>query len=172
MTAPTVHRARRLCLYPGTFDPITLGHLDVAARAARLFDEVLIAVASSSGKQTTLFSVEERVELIQANLGAIPNAHVTSFDGLLADFADKIGACAILRGLRAISDFEFEFQMALMNRHLKPNLETFFLMPREDLIYTSSSMVKQVARYGGDVSHFVPPNVFEALVARFGQSRH
>lgn len=161
-------RSRRLCLYPGTFDPITLGHLDVAARASRIFDEVLIAVAAGSGKQQTMFSLEERVELIADNLGPLPNVRVTSFEGLMVNFAQSIGASAVLRGLRAVSDFEFEFQMALMNRHLKPQLETIFLMPREDLIYTSSSIVKQVAKYGGDVSQFAPPNVFEALRAKFG----
>lgn len=167
MTSAPVAPKKRLCLYPGTFDPVTLGHLDVAARASRLFDEVLIAVARGSGKQGHLFSVEERVELIAANLGAIPNARVTSFDGLMVNFAEEVGACAVIRGLRAVSDFEFEFQMALMNRHLKTELETVFLMPRQAQIYTSSSLVKQVARFGGDVSQFAPPNVFEALRAAY-----
>lgn len=156
----------RIGLYPGTFDPLTFGHLDVAERAAKLFDEVVIAVAANAEKGP-LFSPAERLALIQPNLAAIPNARALTFTGLLVDCARSVGATALIRGIRAVSDFEFEFQMALMNRHLDPRLETVFLMPKEELIYTSSHLVKQVARYGGDVAHFVPPNVRDALHARF-----
>lgn len=152
----------RIGLYPGTFDPVTHGHLDVLARAARLFDRVVMAVAANAEKRP-LFSPEERVRLIQPNLAALPNVEVRVFDCLLVDFARQSGACALIRGLRAISDFEFEFQMALMNRHLDASMETIFLMPKEEYSYISSHMVKQVARYGGDVSAHVPDNVVAAL---------
>lgn len=150
------------CIYPGTFDPITYGHLDVLERAARLFERVTVAVAVSSAKNTT-FTPERRRELIQANVGHLSNVSVSSFNGLLVDFAREQKAVAIIRGLRALADFEFEFNMALMNRHLAPEVEALFVMPREDYSYTSSSLVKQVAKYGGDISNFVPPNVAEAL---------
>lgn len=152
----------RLCIYPGTFDPITNGHLDVLQRAARLFDRVTVAVAISTSKNA-LFSTEQRVELIRANLEHMPNVNVVSFDGLLVEFARKQQAQAIIRGLRALSDFEFEFNMALMNRHLDPQVETIFVMPKEAYSYTSSSLVKQIAKLGGDIAHFVPANVALAL---------
>ena len=147
---------------PGTFDPITNGHLDVLQRAARLFDRVTVAVAVSTPKNA-LFSTEQRVELIRANLDQLPNVNVVSFDGLLVEFARKQQAQAIIRGLRALSDFEFEFNMALMNRHLDPQVETIFVMPKEAYSYTSSSLVKQIAKLGGDIAHFVPANVATAL---------
>jgi len=150
------------CIYPGTFDPFTNGHLDVLQRAAKLFTRVTAAVALSTTK-TSLFTGEQRVEMIRANLGELPNVDVVSFDGLLVEFAIKQKAHAIIRGLRALSDFEFEFNMALMNRHLEPEVETIFVMPNEAYSYTSSTLVKQVAKLGGDVSNFVPPNVAEAL---------
>lgn len=152
------------CIYPGTFDPITNGHLDVLARAARLFNRVTVAVALSSTK-TPLFSAEQRVELIRANIAHLHHVEVVSFDGLLVDFARQQQAHAIIRGLRAFSDFEFEFNMALMNRHLEPDVEAIFVMPNEAYSYTSSTLVKQIARLGGDVSKFVPPNVEAALRA-------
>ena len=152
----------RLCLYPGSFDPITNGHLDVLQRAAKLFDRVTVAVAISTTKNP-LFSTEQRVELIRANLTALPNVDVVSFDGLLVEFARQQKAQAIIRGLRALSDFEFEFNMALMNRHLEPGVETIFVMPKEAYSYTSSSLVKQIAKLGGDIAHFVPANVAAAL---------
>lgn len=152
----------RLCIYPGTFDPFTNGHFDVLKRAAGLFDRVTCAVALSTTKQA-LFSAEKRVELIRANLGDLPNVDVVSFDGLLVEFAVKQRAHAIIRGLRALSDFEFEFNMALMNRHLQPKVETIFVMPNEAYSYTSSTLVKQIAKLGGDISNFVPPNVAAAL---------
>ena len=152
----------RLCIYPGTFDPFTNGHLDVLLRAAKLFDRVTVAVALSSTK-TPLFTAEQRVALIRATLGKMPNVNVVSFDGLLVEFAAKQKASAIIRGLRALSDFEFEFNMALMNRHLEPAVETIFVMPNESYSYTSSTLVKQIARLGGDVTKFVPAPVAEAL---------
>ena len=156
----------RHCIYPGTFDPITYGHLDVLARAAKLFDRVTVAVADSSGKEP-LFTSEERVKMIVPNVAQFPHVTVTKFSGLLVEFCMQQKADAIIRGLRALSDFEFEFNMALMNRHLEPDIETIFVMPNELFSYTSSTLVKQVARFGGDVKHFVPPNVGEALQLAF-----
>jgi pantetheine-phosphate adenylyltransferase len=158
----------RHCIYPGTFDPITCGHLDVLSRAARLFGRVTVAVADNPGKEP-LFSVDERVAMILPNVAALTNVTVTTFGGLLVDFAANHKADAIIRGLRALSDFEFEFNMALMNRHLQPMIETIFVMPNEQFSYTSSSLVKQVARYGGHVGHFVPTNVAEALRNAFSK---
>jgi pantetheine-phosphate adenylyltransferase len=156
----------RHCIYPGTFDPITYGHLDVLRRAARLFDRVTVAVAVNPGKGP-VFSVDERMAMIRPNLSDLPNVDVTSFGGLLMEFAREQKADAIIRGLRALSDFEFEFNMALMNRHLEPAIETLFVMPNEQFSYCSSTLVKQVARYGGDVAHFVPANVAAALQHAF-----
>ena len=150
------------CIYPGTFDPVTYGHLDVLGRAARLFERVTMAVADNPGKGP-LFTVEQRLDLLREATAAMPNVTVTSFNGLLVEFALAQKDDAIIRGLRALSDFEFEFNMALMNRHLQPTCETLFVMPNEAYSYTSSNLVKQVAKYGGDVSHFVPPNVASAL---------
>ncbi len=152
----------RHCIYPGTFDPITYGHIDVLGRAARLFDRVTVAVADNPGKGP-LFSAERRLELLRPNVVQFPNVVVSSFGGLLVDFAVAQKADAIIRGLRALSDFEFEFNMALMNRHLNSKVETLFVMPNEQFSYCSSTLVKQVAKYGGDVSHFAPPNVASAL---------
>jgi pantetheine-phosphate adenylyltransferase len=152
----------RLCIYPGTFDPFTNGHLDVLLRAAKLFDRVKVAVALSSTKEP-LFTAEQRVALIKATVGKMPNIEVVAFDGLLVEFAHQQKAHAIIRGLRALSDFEFEFNMALMNRHLEPQVETIFVMPNESYSYTSSTLVKQIARLGGDVTTFVPAPVAEAL---------
>jgi pantetheine-phosphate adenylyltransferase len=156
----------RHCIYPGTFDPFTNGHLDVLLRAAKLFDKVTVAVALSSTKEP-LFSAEQRVKLIRATLGKMPAVEVVSFDGLLVEFAHAQRADAIIRGLRALSDFEFEFNMALMNRHLEPQVETIFVMPNESYSYTSSTLVKQIARLGGDVTKFVPAPVAEALQGVF-----
>ncbi|MBE36947.1 MAG: pantetheine-phosphate adenylyltransferase [Opitutaceae bacterium] len=152
----------RHCIYPGTFDPITYGHIDVLARAAKLFDRVTVAIAENVGKEP-LFTPEQRKQMAEESITDLSNVSVTTFGGLLVDFAVEQEAHAIIRGLRALSDFEFEFNMALMNRHLKPDLETIFVMPAEQFSYTSSTIVKQVARYGGDISNFVPPVVVTAL---------
>jgi pantetheine-phosphate adenylyltransferase len=158
----------RHCIYPGTFDPITYGHLDVLARAAKLFDRVTVAIALNAGKNP-LFTADQRRAMLQAEVAKFPNVTVTTFGGLLVDFARDQQADAIIRGLRALSDFEFEFNMALMNRHLQPAIETIFVMPNEQFSYTSSSLVKQVAKFGGDVAHFVPPNVAAALKTAFAK---
>ena len=152
----------RRAIYPGSFDPITNGHLDVLQRAAGIFDNLIIAVARDNSKQS-LFTVEERVELIRNAAAEIPGIEVMPFDGLLVNFARKHQAWALVRGLRAVSDFEFEFQLALMNRKLEPNLETLFLMPREEYTYISSRLVKEICRLGGHIEQFVPPNVVTAL---------
>jgi pantetheine-phosphate adenylyltransferase len=153
-------------LYPGTFDPVTLGHIDIIRRAVKLFDKLVVAVADNPEKKS-LFSVEERVELIEKSIGDIEKATVTSFSDLTAKFARTIGAAAIIRGIRAVSDFEFEFQMALMNRKIEPDVETVYLMPTDKFSYISSSLVKDIAGRGGEVSCFVPPAVLEALKMRF-----
>ncbi|MFM7182260.1 MAG: pantetheine-phosphate adenylyltransferase [Verrucomicrobiales bacterium] len=159
----------RVALYPGSFDPVTYGHLDVIQRASRLFDRVIVAVAHNDAK-TPLFTPEERLELIRESCGEIPNLTFAHFEGLLVDYVRVTGAIAVVRGLRAISDFEFEFQMALMNRKLEPAAETIFLMPREEYSYLSSRMVREVARLGGDVAQFVPPAARTALLARLGRA--
>jgi pantetheine-phosphate adenylyltransferase len=153
-------------IYAGSFDPVTNGHLDVLSRAAKVFDEIVVAVADNSEKRG-LFTPEERVGLLKEATADLSNVRVTQFHGLLVEFAKRESACAIVRGLRAVSDFEFEFQMALMNRRLEPALETFFLMPKEEYSYVSSRLVKEVASLGGDVSVFVPPVVAKALHGKF-----
>lgn len=156
-------------IYPGTFDPITLGHLDVLARAVRIFDEVVIAVAQDSGKDAA-FNAAERVQLIQDCLGQEPWAErvrVASFEGLLVEFARKEKAVAVIRGLRAVSDFEYEFQLALTNRRLHPELESVFLMPRETLSFLSSNLVRELARLGAPLDEFVSPAVVQALRKKF-----
>jgi pantetheine-phosphate adenylyltransferase len=158
--------AVKRAIYAGSFDPVTNGHLDVLSRAAQVFDEIVVAVAHNPDKRG-LFTPEERVELLKETTSGIKNARVTYFHGLLVEFAKQQGACAIVRGLRAVSDFEFEFQMALMNRRLEPALETLFLMPREEYSYVSSRLVKEVASLGGDISVFVPAPVAVALRARY-----
>ncbi|HEX7370167.1 MAG TPA: pantetheine-phosphate adenylyltransferase [Rhodanobacteraceae bacterium] len=153
---------RRVAVYPGTFDPITNGHGDLVARAAPLFDRVIVAVARSSGKAPR-FELDERVELARAALAGIRNVEVRGFDTLLASFVAECGAGVILRGLRAVSDFEYEFQLASMNRHLIPQAETLFLTPAEEWGFISSSLVREIANLGGDVSDFVHPAVQKAL---------
>ena len=155
----------RIAIYPGTFDPITYGHVDLAQRAARLFDEVIVAVAGDSGKNT-LFPLEKRTEMAQAAIGDCPgHIRVAPFEGLLVDFAQDCGATALVRGLRAVSDFEHEIQLAAINRRLNNELETVFLSPAEDLGFVSSSIVRELARLGGNVADFVPPAVMQALAA-------
>jgi pantetheine-phosphate adenylyltransferase len=156
----------RRAIYPGSFDPVTNGHLDVIERASRLFDEIIVAVAYNDAKHP-LFTIEERVSQLNEVLAPMKNVRVDGFDGLLVEFAVRHGAVAVVRGLRAISDFEFEFQMALMNRKLKGNVETMFLMPKEEYTYLSSRIVKEIARLGGDVGAFIPPGIERALHAKF-----
>jgi pantetheine-phosphate adenylyltransferase len=149
-------------IYPGTFDPITNGHSDLIQRAARLFDKVIVAIAANP-KKAPLFTLEERVELARQVLVGVGNVEVCGFDSLLADFAHERGATVILRGLRAVSDFEYEFQLAGMNRRLAPEVETLFLTPAEKYTFISSSLVREVASLGGDVADFVDPQVKAAL---------
>ncbi len=155
-------------MYPGTFDPITLGHEDLVRRAARLYDQVVVAIAANPGSKEPMFSFDERVELASAALGGIENVKVTGYKGLTVDFARENKLAVIMRGLRAVSDFEYEFQLANMNRHLTDEVETVFLTPTEKYTFISSSLVREVATLGGDVSEFVSPKVKEALVARCG----
>ena len=154
----------KIAIYPGSFDPITNGHLDIIRRAAALCDRLLIAVARNSTKQG-MFSVTERMELIQ-QVVEWPHVEVVTFDGLLVDYAKQMGAKAIIRGLRAVTDFEYEFQMALMNHRLQPQVETIFLTAREDYTYLSSKLIKEVGALGGDITEFVPPVVAKALASR------
>ena len=153
-------------IYPGSFDPITNGHLDVIDRARKLFDEVIVAVTQNVEKES-LFSLEERLQLLRESIGQQDRVRIGQFDGLLVDFAAAEKANAVIRGLRAVSDFEFEFQMALMNRSLNAKVETIFLMPKEEYTYLSSRLVKEIARLGGNVSTFVPACVAKALAGKF-----
>ncbi len=152
----------RTVVYPGSFDPLTNGHLDVVERASKLFDQVIVAVAKNDDKRP-MFTQAERKRQITAAIKDLPNVEVTAFEGLLVDFAEKKKAQAIIRGLRAVSDFEFEFQLALMNRKLKEQIETIFMMPRESYTFLSSRLVKEISGLGGDVGAFVPINVEHAL---------
>jgi len=156
----------RIALYPGSFDPPTRGHSDLVTRSLALADQVIVAVAKNSAKQP-LFTLDERMRMLRASCGEDPRVRYEAFDGLLVDFARRAGATLIVRGLRAVSDFEYEFQMAMMNRHLMPQLETVFLVPPEDATWLSSSLVREVARHGGDVSGLVHPVVAEALRRKF-----
>jgi len=158
---------KRIAVYPGTFDPITLGHEDIVRRAANLFDEVIVAVAGSTNKNT-LFTLEERVALAKADFDT-PNVRVMGFDGLLMQFVQEQGAQMVIRGLRAASDFEYEFQLAGMNRKLYPKLETLFLTPSEQYMFVSSSLVREVAKLEGDVNQFVSANVEAAIKRKLSQ---
>jgi pantetheine-phosphate adenylyltransferase len=158
----------RTANYPGSFDPLTNGHLDIIQRAAKLFDRVIVAVAQNEGKKP-LFSLKDRLRLVQQSLGEFPNVQADTFDTLLVDYAAKQKGQAIIRGLRAVSDFEFEFQLALMNRKLNGTVETIFMMPRESYTFLSSRIVKEIARLGGNVECFVPPHVRTALTRKFGR---
>ncbi len=155
----------RIGICPGSFDPLTNGHLDVIQRATKLFDRVIVAVASNDSKQP-LFSLEERLDLARKAVERWPAVKVDSFDSLLVDYVERVGAQAVVRGLRAVSDFEFEFQLALMNRRLNERIETIFMMPKDTYTYLSSRMIKEIARLGGDVSAFVPDHVRQALIRR------
>ena len=160
---------KTIAVYPGTFDPITLGHVDIVSRASPLFDTVILAVAASTSKNT-VFSIDERVELSRGVLKHISNVEVQKFGGLMVDFAREKKASVVLRGLRAVSDFEYEFQLAGMNRKLMPEVDTIFMPTSERYTYISSSLVREIAVYGGDVSDFVDPKVCEALKSRFEKS--
>jgi len=153
-------------IYPGTFDPITNGHVDLTERASRLFDRVVVAIAYSE-KKTPVFSLEQRIELCRASLSHLDNIEVVGFNNLLIDFAKSQGAGCVLRGLRAVADFEYEFQLANMNRAMYPEFESIFLTPSEHLSYISSSLVREIAALGGDISPFVPEPVNTALQERF-----
>ena len=164
----------RISIYPGTFDPLTFGHIDIIERAARLGNQLIVAVAENSGKQP-LFSVEERTQIVADEVQRINNTNnvpyavlVKNFSGLLTDFADSQGANVVIRGLRAVADFEYEFQMASINKRLHGELETVFLMAAEQQHFVASRFVKEVARFGGDVSSFVPENVARKLASKLG----
>ncbi|MDD9857123.1 MAG: pantetheine-phosphate adenylyltransferase [Gammaproteobacteria bacterium] len=158
----------KTAVYPGTFDPVTNGHSDLVMRGARMFDHIIVAVADNPEKRP-LFSLDERIALAGRALGAVGNVEVVGFSGLLIDFARRRGAEVILRGLRAVSDFEYEFQLASMNRRLEPKLETVFLAPAEQYTFVSASLVKEIARHGGDVSAFVHSETLRALGEKFRQ---
>jgi pantetheine-phosphate adenylyltransferase len=158
----------RRAIYPGSFDPVTNGHLDIIERARKLFDEIVVAVANNDEKQP-FFTLEERLDLLRTTVGKIDNVRIAQLDGLLVEFAVAEKAAAVIRGLRAVSDFEFEFQMALMNRKLETAVETIFLMPTEEYTYLSSRIIKEIARLGGNVSGFVPASVAAALRKKFGK---
>lgn len=162
-------RCMRTVIYPGSFDPLTNGHLDIVMRAARLFDRVVVAVASNESK-SPLFNVKERLALMRESVADLANVEVDSFNGLLVDYVVKQEGQAVIRGLRAVSDFEFEFQLALMNRKLNERVETIFMMPKDTYTFLSSRIVKEIARLGGDVGAFVPPRVVLALRKKFGFS--
>lgn len=152
-------------VYPGTFDPVTNGHIDLIERGAALFDEVVIAVLRNTDK-LPLFTVDERVRMLEEAIGGIPRTSVTSFDGLLVEFAERIGASVIVRGIRAVSDYEYELQMALMNRRLSSRVETVFMMPAEAYSYLSSRLVKEISAFGGSVNGLVPPLVERRLLEK------
>lgn len=160
----------RTAIYPGSFDPLTNGHIDVIQRAAKLFDRVIVAIAQNEGKRP-LFTLAERRRLVSRAIRHLPNVKADVFTGLLVDYVEKRSGDAIIRGLRAVSDFEFEFQLALMNRKLNERVETIFMMPKDTYTFLSSRIVKEIARLGGDVTPFVPPQVKVALSAKFAKLR-
>lgn len=161
----------RIAIYPGSFDPITNGHLSIIRRGLEVFDELIVAVAHNRQKASALYSAEERIALIREAVDNDPRVQVDTFEGLLVDYAQKRGATVVLRGLRAVSDFEYEFQLANMNRKLAPEIDTLFMMTGEDSFYISSRFVREAASLGGDVSSMVPPNVLKALHKKFASAR-
>jgi len=160
----------RTAIYPGSFDPLTNGHLDVIERAIKLFDQVIVAIANNDTKNP-LFTLAERRDLVNRSLSLLNNVETDTFDGLLVEYVERRSGQAIVRGLRAVSDFEFEFQLALMNRKLNERVETIFMMPKDTYTFLSSRIVKEIARLGGDVSAFVPPHVREALTKKLAKAR-
>jgi pantetheine-phosphate adenylyltransferase len=159
----------RVAIYAGSFDPITRGHEDIMVRSLEFVDRLVVALATNVAKQP-VFTLQERVDLVRATMASRPRIEVRAFDGLLVEFARDIGASLLIRGLRAVSDFEYEYQMALMNRHLSPRLETVFMIPSLETTYISASLVREVARFGGDVTALVHPEVARALRAKFGRA--
>jgi pantetheine-phosphate adenylyltransferase len=158
---------QKIAIYPGSFDPVTNGHIDIAERGLKIFDKIIVAILHNPIKKF-LFSVEEREEMLRSSFKAYPNIEVETFDGLLVDYASKKGSIAILRGMRAVSDFEYEFQLALMNRRLNREIQTVFLMTGLRWIFTSSSIIKEAAQFGGDIETMVPPIVNRKLKEKFG----
>ena len=158
---------QRIAVYPGSFDPVTNGHLDIVERGFKVFDKIIVAILHNSAKKF-LFTIEERIEMIEESLSGFSNVEVDAFDGLLVDYAKKRGADTILRGMRAVSDFEYEFQLALMNRRLNREIQTVFLMTGLRWIFTSSSIIKEAARFGGNIEGMVPPLVNRKLKEKFG----
>lgn len=159
---------KKIAVYPGSFDPLTNGHIDIIRRACRLFDKVVTAIVLNPNKQNSLFSVDERLDMLANAIDGKTNLEFDSFEGLLVDYADQINADVIIRGIRAFSDFEYEMQMALMNKRLSDELETVFLMPREEHTYVSSRLVKEIASLGGSVNGLVHPYVEQQLIKKFG----
>ena len=162
---------KRIAICPGSFDPVTKGHLDIIRRAASLFDEVIVLVSINPAKADTTFPVDERTDLVRRVTKSLPNVRVDSDSGLLADYARRAGACALVKGLRAVSDFEYEFQMALTNKKLYPELETLFLTTNLEHMYLSSSIVRQVAAFGGDISDFICPEILDDVRRRLEEKR-
>jgi len=155
----------KVAVYPGTFDPVTNGHIDIIKRASRIFDKLIVLVALHRGKDT-MFTKEERVEMLKKSVEGMRNVEVDAYEGLIAEYVKDKRILAVIRGMRAVSDFEYEFQMALMNRHLNPEIEIIYLFPDEKYTYLSSSIVKEVASFGGDISTFVPPHVEKMLIKK------
>ena len=158
----------KIAVYPGTFDPITNGHIDIINRGLRIFDKIIVTVAVNPGK-SPLFNLEERIEMIEQSVGNVENVEVAQFQGLIADYLKSVDAIAMIRGLRAISDFEYEFQMSLMNRKLNDKVETVFLMPAQEYIHLNSTLIKEVSSFNGDITEYVPKNVEDKLNEKFGR---
>jgi len=162
---------RRIAVCPGSFDPVTLGHLDIITRASKLFDQVIVLISRNAGKNAPSFTAAERMTMIQSVTSGIDNVVIDILDGLLADYVERVGAIAIVKGLRAVSDFEYEFQMALANKKLYAGAETVFLTTTAENMYLSSSVVKQIAYFGGDISHFVPGAILDDIKQRLVKER-